>query len=357
LVRAARYCDHIFAVGDYIADELRFLDPHFRRMDIDLVYNGLPTKPVDMQHKKLSQERMRTYASNLFGQRPTWVFSHVARPVLSKGIWRDVGVLHHLDGLLAQRKETAVYFMLGTLGGQRRSQDIRHMERVYGWPVAHEVGYPDLCGGEEVLGEMFDDFNRHHQAVRVVLVNQWDWNNRFCGQRMPEDMAFADIRAGTDLEFGLSVYEPFGISQFEPLSFGGICVVSNVCGCMGFARKAAAGEEFENIIQADYLGVSAAMSTEQLLGLPISARDKVELEENRRLAGIIIGRLPRDTEVLQRRMRTGYELARRMSWERVVREYFLPSLGRAATPALAVGRNAAIVPGRLIEPCGAHRVF
>ena len=331
LVKAARYCDHVFAVGDYIALELRFLDPHFRTMDIDLVYNGLPTRPVDMGQKAQSQSRMRTYAANLFGSRPTWIFTHVARPVLSKGIWRDLGVLHYLEGLLAKRGETAVYFMLGTLGGQRRSQDVRHMEWVYGWPVAHEEGYPDLCGGEEVLGDMFDDFNRHHQAVRAVLVNQWDWNRRVCGQRMPEDMTFADIRAGTDLEFGLSVYEPFGISQLEPLNFGGLCVVSNVCGCMGFARKAGGTQNLENVIEADYLKVPAGMGTEQLLCLPMSVRDKIESEENRRLAGIIVDRLPRDAEVLHRRVQAGCELARRMSWEQVVSEYFLPSLGRAAT--------------------------
>ena len=66
---------------------------------------------------------------------------------------------------------------------------------------------------------MTDFFNREHQAVRAVLVNQWDWNRQVCGERMPEEMTFGDIRRGTDLEFGLSVYEPFGISQFEPLSF------------------------------------------------------------------------------------------------------------------------------------------
>ncbi len=331
LVKAARYCDHIFAVGDYIAWELRFLDPHFRTMDIDLVYNGIPTHPVDMPNKKLSQQRMQTYAANLFGPQPTWVFSHVARPVLSKGIWRDLGVLHCMEGMLTEREETAVYFMLGTLGGQRRSQDIRHMERVYGWPVTHEKGYPDLCGGEEILGDMIDDFNRHHQAVRAVLVNQWDWNSRVCGQRMPEEMTFADIRAGTDLEFGLSVYEPFGISQLEPLSFGALCVVSSVCGCAGFARQADREANFDNIIEADYLNNPIGLGVEQLLHLPASVRDKIESEENHRLARIIIDRLPRQEPLLQRRVQSGYELARRMSWEHVVGEYFLPSLSRAAT--------------------------
>jgi hypothetical protein len=331
LVKAARYCDHVFAVGDYIEDELRFLDPHFHTMGIDLVYNGVPTLPVSLERKHVSLGRMRSYATNLFGQAPRWIFTHVCRPVLSKGIWRDLGVLHHMDEMLSHRGETAVYFMLGTLAGQRRPQDIRHMERVYGWPVTHEQGYPDLCGGEEVLGDMFDNFNRNHGAIRAVLVNQWDWSNKFCGQRMPEDMNFSDIRCGTDVEFGLSVYEPFGISQFEPLCGGALCVVSNVCGCMGFARRVAKGRSIEdNIIEADYLKVAGGLSLEELHKLPMSERDLIESEENLRLAGLIFQRLPRDHETIGKRMENGRELAGLMSWEHVMKEYFLPALGRAA---------------------------
>ncbi len=329
LVKAARYCDHVFAVGDYIEEELRFLDPHFRTMDIDLVYNGVPSPPVTLESKTVSMERMRSYAANLFGSRPTWVFTHVCRPVLSKGIWRDLGVLHYLDAPLAERGDSAVYFMLGTMAGQRRPQDVRHMERVYGWPVAHERGYPDLCGGEEVLGDMFDNFNRNHQAVRAVLVNQWDWSRRFCGERMPEEMTFADVRRGTDVEFGLSVYEPFGISQLEPLSCGAVCVVSNVCGCAGFARRAAGDQEVDNVIVADYLKVPEALSVEQLQLLPASERDRIESQENQRVAELLLQRLPREAETIRQRIEAGSTLAGKMSWEHVVRDYFLPSLARA----------------------------
>jgi hypothetical protein len=329
LVKAARYCDHIFAVGNYIEEELHFLDPHFRTMDVDLVYNGVPTSPVTLEAKQQSMERMRTYAVNLFGARPTWVFTHVCRPVLSKGLWRDLGVLHPMDAMLAGLGETAVYFLLGTLAGQRRPQDIRHMERVYGWPVAHEEGYPDLCGGEEVLGDMCDNFNRNHQAIRAVLVNQWDWNRRYVGERIPQDMTFADIRRGTDVEFGLSVYEPFGISQFEPLSCGALCVVSSVCGCAGFARRAAGGQEVENVLVADYLKVAQGLSLEQLHDLPTQERDRIESGENLRLAKLILQRLPRDSQTVARRIADGNELAGKMSWEHVVEDYFLPSLERA----------------------------
>jgi len=332
LVKAARHCDHVFAVGDYVVDELRFLDRHFDRLDIDLVYNGIPARSLTLAQRQESRGRMQQYAANLFGYRPEWVFTHVARPVRSKGLWRDLRVLHELEPMLSERDERAVYFMLGTLAGQRKPRTVRQMERVYGWPVAHEVGYPDLAGGEEDLWHMFDAFNRDHENIRVVLVNQWDWRRELCGLRMPEDMTFADIRMGTDVEFGLSVYEPFGISQFEGLSFGALCLVSNVCGCMGSARKAiGAGDGFDNVIEGDFLRVPAAMTVPHLLNMPKALRDEVEASEGRRLAGILAERLPRSEATLKRYMELGYELAEKMSWERVVRDYFLPSLDRAAS--------------------------
>ncbi|MFB3890704.1 MAG: hypothetical protein ACE15C_01640 [Phycisphaerae bacterium] len=339
LVKAARYCDHVFAVGDYIEEELRFLDPHFRTMDIDLVYNGVPAFPLAMADKKASRARMRAYSRNLFGREPTWIFTHVCRPVLSKGLWRDLRLLHELEPYLAQRGETAVYFLLGTLAGQRRPQDIRHMERVYGWPVSHEKGYPDLCGGEEELGSIINYFNRDHRCTRGVLVNQWDWNQRFCGERMPADMTFADIRCGTDVELGMSIYEPFGISQFEALCFGAICVASNICGCMGFARKAAGLARFEppddpdaplpcpNIIEANFLN-AGNLSVEKLLALSIEDRDKIESAEGARMARALIRALPRSDKEMEALIASGYELAQKMSWEHVVQDYFLPSLGR-----------------------------
>jgi len=329
LVKAARYCDRVFAVGDYIIQELRFVDRHFCTMDIDLVYNGIPAQPLELEQKNLARRRMQRYAENLFGRRPDWIFTHVARPVLSKGIWRDMRVLHELEPALGKRGERAVYFLLGTLAGQRRRRDICHMERVYGWPVTHEIGYPDLCGGEEVLGDMFDNFNRNHEAIRVVLVNQWNWSRLTCGERMPQDMTFMDIRCGTDVEFGLSAYEPFGISQLEPLCFGALCVISNVCGCMGFARRVAdAAPLDENIVEADFLRIPEPVSLESLVDLPAEMRGRIESAEARRLAGIIAERLPRDDAAMQRRIDSGWRLAQKMSWEHVVREYFLPSLDR-----------------------------
>jgi len=248
--------------------------------------------------------------------------------VLSKGLWRDLLVLDKLEGHLKQRGETVVYYMLGTLGGQRRGQVVRNMERNYGWPVEHELGYPDLCGGEEVIFETFKIFNSTHTASRAILVNQWGFNQLACGQRMPAETTIAHLRRGSDLEFGMSVYEPFGISQFEPLSFGALCVVSNVCGCTCYAKAADPDKQFDNIIEGNFLHVKPSLDIDDLLNLTIPDRDSVEATEAARLAEKIVDLLPRDDKTMTKRIADGLELSRRMSWEHVVQNFFMPSLGK-----------------------------
>ena len=73
---------------------------------------------------------------------------------------------------------------------------------------------------------------------------------------MPDDMELMDIRKGSDVEFGQSIYEPFGIAQLEPLTFGGICVFTNVCGCAGFLRDTTSGAPVKNAIVADYTNLA-----------------------------------------------------------------------------------------------------
>ena len=94
---------------------------------------------------------------------------------------------------------------------------------------------------------------------------------------MPADMEFMDIRKGTDVEFGQSIYEPFGIAQVEPISFGGICVFSECCGCAGFVNKAAGGKPTPNVIVADYTDLpTEGLRPEQLLSIGQPQRDQIE---------------------------------------------------------------------------------
>jgi len=147
---------------------------------------------------------------------------------------------------------------------------------------------------------------------------------------MPEDMEFMDIRKGTDVEFGQSIYEPFGIAQVEPISFGAICVISNVCGCAGFLEKVTDGEEVPNLIVADYTRLSQE-KTElgELLSIGLRERDEIEKQNSLEVAEKIFHNLPRTSEGMEGMIRSGYRIGSKMSWDVVVSDYFLPGLKRA----------------------------
>ena len=327
LIKAGRHCDAIFAVGDLVAREMAFLNPASGPPAMEVVYNGVPCERQEPAQRQAHRARMKAYAGELLGFEPDYVFTHVARPVLSKGLWRDLRVLHELESIFADSGRTAVFFMLGTLAGQRRTKDILNMERQYGWPVNHRIGYPDLCNGEETPGSLFADFNAHHRAVRVVLVNQFGWERRLCGTRMPQEMSFADIRRGTDVEFGMSLYEPFGISQLEPLGFGAICLVSSVCGCMGFVRQATGGKVPVNVLEADFTDLTAVgpIRPEEAGTVHCDAVAKVE---GKRVAAELARRLPTDQAGVAELLKSGWDLARKLRWDRVVEEMFLPAIRR-----------------------------
>jgi len=129
LLLAAAACDGIFAVGDLVVDELRFLSPAYRSRDIPLVYNGVPSERVTSENRERSRQRLQRTIQNLFGFRPTWVFTHVTRMVSSKAMWRDVRVLDQLDSELARRGETAALISLSSAvpAGRRRYVSFSHL--------------------------------------------------------------------------------------------------------------------------------------------------------------------------------------------------------------------------------------
>ncbi len=328
LIDKAHLCDTIFAVGDLVVDELRFLAHPFEAYPINLVYNGIPAFELSLEDKLESKSRLQKYARTLLDYRPDYVFTHVTRLVKSKGLWRDLQVLTHLDSLLASNDKTAVLFILSTeIATGRPHENIHEMESEYGWPVHHKIGYPDLVGGEIELNNGVSAFNLQSKAIKVVFVNQFGWSQAACGTRMPTEMEFMDIRRGSDAEFGQSIYEPFGIAQVEPLSFGAICVVSNVCGCCGFIQRATDNREVPNVVIADYTKLnSVPKSLNEVVNIGLAERTQIEVENSRDIAAKLLGRLPRKPRDIEEMIKEGYEIASRMSWEVVVKDYFLPGL-------------------------------
>lgn len=331
LVKATRFCDGVFAVGDYVLKEMRFLGPDFVHVDSQIAYNGVPCWKISVAEKMASRQKLRTYCNNLLGYEPDYVFTHVTRLVPSKGMWRDMRVLEHLEPILRQRNESAILFSLSTEVPGRRPDDIRRMEQHYHWPVVHREGIPDLSHGEAVYHQAVQEFNARARNIKVVFVNQFGWEPRLCGQRMPAGMDFMDIRKGSDVEFGQSIYEPFGIAQVEPISFGGICVFSNVCGCAGFVSKVTGGKETPNVIVADYTDLPRKdLRPEQLMSIGQPQRDEIEHATAERVARELFNRLPRTPAEFEQFINRGYELASEMSWDVVARDYVLPGIQRAA---------------------------
>jgi hypothetical protein len=339
MMQRAGVCDRLFAVGDLVIDELRFLGGAFREKPIDLVYNGIPARDITLEEKLRSRELMLQYAENLLGYRPDYVFTHVTRMVVSKALWRDLRVLEHLEWMLAAQGKRAVFFIVSTaVPAGRRSEDVHRWEWEYGWPVSHRTDNGDLLGAEENYFRATEVFHRGRQAIRVVFVNQFGWDRKSCGWRMPAEMSLFDLRSGTDLEFGQSIYEPFGIAQLESLGAGSLCVLSNVCGCAGFATSAhdrrgngLAENDDRNLIIADYVNLPEDQRLRtpwDALGIDRTIRDSIETANSFLVAQDIVRRLPQDPEDIRRLLEGGQRVARGMGWETVVRDYFLPALRR-----------------------------
>lgn len=332
LVEASRFCDNILAVGDYVVEELKFMAPEFACADIDLTYNGIPAYEISLDEKKRSKSLLQEYCRNLLGFTPDYVFSHVTRMTSSKGLWRDFRVLEHMDREFCTQNRTAVLLILSTETSKRRDRDIYEMEAKYKWPVAHREGMPDLSGGEAKFYTGLQEFNAKSRNIKAILINQFGFNRQCCGLRVPADVEFMDIRKGSDAEFGQSIYEPFGIAQLEPLSFGGICVVSNICGCAGFVKAVTGGNDVRNVIVADYTDLGADSDhkdIEGMLRIGRQRRDNIEHDVSGKVAMELCARLPRNDDETEVLIRSGYDLAKHMSWDMVVENYVLKSLHKA----------------------------
>jgi hypothetical protein len=329
LVKASRFCDGVFAVGDYTLKEIRFLGPDFSSIDAQVAYNGVPCWKLDVARKLRSRTRLQKYCNALLRYEPDYVFTHVTRLVPSKGLWRDLRVLEHVDLQLRKTNQTAVLFTLSTEIPSRRGSDIRQMEAAYHWPVVHREGLPDMSNGEALYYQGVQEFNAASRNVKVVFINQFGFEQRLCGLRMPADIEFMDIRQGSDAEFGQSIYEPFGIAQVEPISFGGICIFSNVCGCAGFVKKAAGGAT-PNAIVADYTDLPVTgMRPDEILAIGQAERDQIESAVSAGVASELLSRLPNSAKEMEPFVDRGYALATKMSWDVVARDYVLPGIDRA----------------------------
>lgn len=326
LVAQTHRLNRIFAVGDAVVDELRFLSPELRAAPIDLVYNGIGAPKILPEAKLEAKGRLQEYARRLLGWRPDYVFTHVARPAVSKAFWRDLQVMAELDARLQAAGQRAVLFILASAAYPRSAADVARMEKEYDWPLEHRKGYPDLTGPEEAVDRYVRAFNRRAKAARAIFVNQFGWGPDVVGRRMPKTALASDIRRGSDVEFGLSIYEPFGIAQIEPLPFGTICVLSHACGCRGLLERVNKNNELVTAVIRDYASAQAGAPLSRLLRMTARQTQDIEKQMAAGLAEDVFRLLPRSDKDMKRYLAIGYRYARQMSWEIVARDMFLPGV-------------------------------
>jgi hypothetical protein len=337
VVEATRHCDGLLAVGHHVVDELRFINQEFEDADITLAFNGVPARAITFEERCASRARMLHYAENLLGWRPDLVFTHVTRLAESKAMWRDLDVLAALDRKFVETGQTAVLFVLSTELPRRPREHILQLEESSNWPLAHREGGLDLTGGEARYYQWVQAFNTRARQIRIVYLNQFGFDRDRCGLRVPEDVEFLDIRRASDLEFGLSLYEPFGISPLETLTYGGLCLVSTSCGCAGFVKQVLGPRRSSNVILANYIDlVRRPRTVRDSLAIGAAERQEVEAKLSEQLADQVLKRLPKDEAELRHALEAGYDLANRMSWDVVAERFIFPAIRRACARRLAL---------------------
>lgn len=256
--RQASRFDRVVAVGENVKKETELiLRGEERRPAVSLCPNGIPdfTAPAPkaegggapseeilehkVKHQAEARERIVAFSRARFGFEPDVIFTAVNRCELSKAPWRNVDFFRaYLEAPKNQAKKALLIWLSRPKPLPTREQTERWSE--WGWPVEHRSRDDggDLRREEEVLWEMIRRHNEEGAGrFRILYINQFGWSREKLGALDPEETTFLDLRVGTDVEIGLSIYEPFGIAPLEPFSTGAVCVLSDSCGCAHHVRE------------------------------------------------------------------------------------------------------------------------
>ncbi len=339
LVSRTYHLDAVLAVGQETAEELRFLSPEMKRGPVKVCYNAVPAAKLTRTEVRRSREMMDKYLQNVLGYRPDYVFTHVTRPVPSKGIWRDNMTMRALAPMLAREGKTAAYLLLTCGATPRTTEQVTELARHHKWPADHHHWGADLAGPESDIYRQMTETQTSIDAacpaagrppvIRLVMVNQFGWSASRLGPACPPEMTFDDLRRATDLEFGLSVYEPFGISPLEPLHAGALCAISTVSGCCGLVKRALGELHMEStrlVLPVDFTVADAGARIRDLVAMTSQERERHELDACGKLATEIFKRLPRSEADREAMLAEGQKLATQMGWDAVAEREFLGGL-------------------------------
>lgn len=325
LVKATQRFDRIFAVGDWVAEEYLFLVGTAAEK-VKVVYNGVPHKHLSFEEKLESRRKLERCLDIKGCYKVDIIFSHTCRLVKSKGIWRDILLLSLLDPLLKSNNLTGVYILLASQIPQGRPPElVEIMVKEYGWPFNHRVGWPDLVGDEIFINNLIENFNQRSKAIRAIFINQYGLSKRKCGIDFPEDITTRDLKLATDVELGMSIYEPFGISHIEVMPSGGIPVISTSCGVY-FMLEKIFQEDFKPHFSIDFIHQAKDLPDEILLRINPEKREMLEELAMATQLRALYNVIPKNEEDRIKLFEGVQSYISKLEWDYIVKTYFFPAL-------------------------------
>jgi hypothetical protein len=246
--REAAKFDRRVAVGSNVIREteliLRGL-PNARPPDTKLCPNGIPNVLDGVKEEKrldavmVARDRLKAFARKNFNNfEADWIFTSVNRCEISKSPWRNVEFFRRFAEANPDRR--ALFIWLSRPKPIPDPEDVEKWKKDFLWPKDHRPRRlkGDLRSEEEALWTAILDLNRQYTGRFLILyINQFGWSEDCLGDLDLAGTSFLDLRLGTDVELGLSVYEPFGIAPLEPFSAGAVCVLSDACGCAAHLER------------------------------------------------------------------------------------------------------------------------
>ncbi|MEM0220195.1 MAG: hypothetical protein QW213_07690, partial [Thermoproteota archaeon] len=298
LVKLTERFDKIFSVGDWIIEEYKFLCPKVEEKKLVKVYNAVSVTNIDFQTKLSARKKIVNWIKHHIGYEPDVLITHICRLVKSKGIWRDFILLKYLDVFFQKHDIKGYYILLSSLVPQgRHPQEVEYMIKAYNWPFNHQEGWPDLIGYEIEIYDWVKKFNEFSKHIKALFINQFGFSKYKCPFLIEEDLDTKDLRIASDMEIGLSIYEPFGIAHIEVLPFGGISVPSTSSGVFFFLEEVT--KDLKEIIPyygVDFISIGERFTLESLKTL--SSIQRIALEEFviANIAEEIFKRIPKTLE-------------------------------------------------------------
>ena len=191
-------------------------------------------------------------------------------------------------------------------------------------PVIHREGWPDLVGTEKNIYDFLELFNARSKSIKGVFLNQFGFDRRRCGERVPEGAKFSDLRIGSDAEFGFSIYEPFGIAQLETLPFGGIAALSSACGCSHLVRKKL--DALSNRLWSVFDFISGDGREVDVSRIDTNQRFQLERQLFTEYAGVFFAMLPKTDDQRLTLLSSIQERLDVLGWESIVASMKLQEL-------------------------------